>query len=98
MSPRDPERRRSALLVRVGRIGIGVAALAILFLCRGLLVAWFTGGQIGGGTPGAAGGRPAVAGTGPAAVPAPAGDIAYYTCSMHPAIRSGRPASARSAA
>lgn len=51
MSPRDRERRRSTLLVRAA---LAAAGVAVLFLFRGPLVAWFTGAPVGGGTSGAA--------------------------------------------
>ena len=57
MTSPDPERRRSALVVRTVRAALAVAALAALVLYRGLVVAWFTGGQVGGGTSGAVSSR-----------------------------------------
>jgi Cu(I)/Ag(I) efflux system membrane fusion protein len=80
MTSPGPERRRSALIVRVLRAALAAAALAVLVLYRGLVVAWFTGGQVGGGTSSA-----------PAAAPPPGGDVAYYTCSMHPSVRQQSP-------
>lgn len=80
MTSPDPERRRSALVVRIVRAALAAAALAVLVLYRGLVVAWFTGGQVGGGTSSA-----------PAAAPPPGGDVAYYTCSMHPSVRQQSP-------
>jgi Cu(I)/Ag(I) efflux system membrane fusion protein len=57
MTSPDPERRRSALVVRIVRAALAAAALAVLVLYRGLVVAWFTGGQVGGGTSGAVSSR-----------------------------------------
>ncbi|HVT60715.1 MAG TPA: FixH family protein [Thermoanaerobaculia bacterium] len=47
MTPRDPARRRSALIIRAA---LAAAALAVLFIFRGLIIAWFTGQPVGGGT------------------------------------------------
>jgi Cu(I)/Ag(I) efflux system membrane fusion protein len=89
MTPRDAARRRSALVLRAG---LAAAALVVLFIFRGLVVAWFTGRPAAGG-PAAAGAGPGSAprGSPPAAAAAPAGDIAYYTCSMHPSVRQQAP-------
>ena len=46
MPPKQSARRSSATLLRAG---LAVAVLAILFLLRGTLIAWFTGKPVGGG-------------------------------------------------
>ncbi len=93
MTPPDPARRRSVLVVRAG---LAAGALVLLFIARGALLAWFTIGA--GGGPAVAGAGPGAAAHGsppaaapPAAVPAPGSDVAYYTCSMHPSVRQNAP-------
>ena len=78
MTSQDPARNRPLLI----RLAFAVAALTVLIAFRGLIVAWFTGQPVGSGASRAAA-QPAATAKG--------GDIAYYTCSMHPAVRQHAP-------
>jgi Cu(I)/Ag(I) efflux system membrane fusion protein len=105
MSPQARTQRRSSLLLRRAALAAALAvALAVLFALRGPLVAWFTGRPAGGGTSAAVSSQKGLnalaveagAAAQPSPVPAapPArggGDVAYYTCSMHPAVRQNAP-------
>jgi membrane fusion protein, copper/silver efflux system len=80
MTPREPVRRRSALVLGAG---LGGAALVLLVLFRGPVAAWFGIGMRASPGPPPQGPPPAAA--------VRAGAIAYYTCSMHPAVRQLAP-------
>jgi Cu(I)/Ag(I) efflux system membrane fusion protein len=72
------------------------ALIAVAIALRGALLSWFTGGSSGSGAPPAAaqvtaaGPSDTDTGSGSAASGS-ARDVAYFTCSMHPAVRSPVP-------
>jgi Cu(I)/Ag(I) efflux system membrane fusion protein len=78
----------------LARLLAALAVAALLIAFRGPLVAWFTGPAARDDAQStAATGAPSATAPG-AAAPVPAGhpgEIAYFTCSMHPAVRQQRP-------
>jgi Cu(I)/Ag(I) efflux system membrane fusion protein len=83
MSAGPPGEDRPPAARRLWPVLAGLGLLALLVVFRGPLLAWFTGSPAGDGV-----GIQAEGGGGPA--PA-AGEVAYYTCSMHPSVREPRP-------
>lgn len=94
MTSLDLSRRYRLVL----RAGLAAVALGVVFLFRGLLVAWFTGRPVGG-VAAAPDAGPAATSQGPLpsaaappmARPGPAGEVVYYTCSMHPSVHQHAP-------
>ncbi|HVT61347.1 MAG TPA: efflux RND transporter periplasmic adaptor subunit [Thermoanaerobaculia bacterium] len=86
--PPPPPAPRSRRVRLVPRIAAAAALTVLLFLFRGVLVEWFTGGGPRGAAGVSGGGDAHAAAGGAAAAP---GEIAYYTCSMHPSVRQQRP-------
>ena len=76
---------RDARRTRVAWIAAIAALIIAAVVFRSPLVAWFTGAPepapVGGDTQGAA----------PAGATGHGSDVSYYTCSMHPTVRSHRP-------
>ena len=88
-APRSSERRRTRL---VSAAVIGALVLGAI-VWRHPLVAWFTGssgGSTGSGS-GSMGAMSQGSGSATAAGAASGSDVAYYTCSMHPAVHAPAP-------